>query len=412
VRILVYPASTDLGGSQLNAIDLAHQMQQRGHHVVVFGPDGPLRPGIEAAGLPFVVAPRPGLRPTGRLMRALCDTVAQHGIDVVHGYEWPPILESVYGPYLRQGTAVIGTVMSMGVAPFIPTHLPLVVGTEHIAATERRRRPDVRLIEPPIDTTANAPSPDGGAARAQLNVEADDFLVVMVSRLAKELKRQGILEAVRAAGQLSDELPLRLLIVGDGPARDEVQRAAADVNTGAGRRVVTLTGAVLDPRSCYSAADVSLGMGSSALRAMAFGKPVVVQGERGFWELLTPHSVDTFLYQGWYGVGSGGDGTRRVAAILRHLYHHPAERAQLGEYARSLVVDRFSLGRAADIQEQLYRDAVASNPKRRTAALRLVRPLGDVAAYHLRRRYAARRGTAAADDFNALPVQSGSAPTR
>ena len=31
---------------------------------------------------------------------------------------------------------------------------------------------------------------------------------------------------------------------------------------------------------------------------MAFGKPLIVQGERGFWELLTPDTAPVFLRQG------------------------------------------------------------------------------------------------------------------
>ena len=45
-------------------------------------------------------------------------------------------------------------------------------------------------------------------------------------------------------------------------------------------------------------------MGGSALRSLAFSKPLVVQGESGFWQLLTEATVDDFLWTGWYGVGA------------------------------------------------------------------------------------------------------------
>ena len=54
-----------------------------------------------------------------------------------------------------------------------------------------------------------------------------------------------------------------------------------------GRQVVLLTGEIADPRSAYAAADVVVGQGGSALRGMAFGKPLIVVGEEGFSELLT-----------------------------------------------------------------------------------------------------------------------------
>ncbi len=103
-------------------------------------------------------------------------------------------------------------------------------------------------------------------------------------------------------------------------------------------------------------------MGGSALRGMAFGKPLVVQGERGFWELLTPESAPTFLRQGWYGVGGDVDGraagAARLSGILRGLLDDTGARVRLGEYGRALVVERFSLDRAGAVQEQVYAEAV------------------------------------------------------
>ena len=97
-----------------------------------------------------------------------------------------------------------------------------------------------------------------------------------------------------------------------------------------------LTGALIDPRPAYAAADVMLGMGGSALRGLAFGKPLVVQGEEGFWQLLTPGSAPTFLDQGWYGLADDAD---RLAAILAELLDSPGLRLTLGTFGRRLVVE-------------------------------------------------------------------------
>ena len=156
---------------------------------------------------------------------------------------------------------------------------------------------------------------------------------------------------------------LQLAVVGDGPARQQVEERAAKANAAAGRRVVVLTGAKNDPRPAYAAADVMLGMGGSALRGLAFGKPLVVQGEGGFWQLLTPQSAPTFLDQGWYGLANdvpGGAG--RLAAILAKLLADPELRLTLGRYGRQLVVERFSLERAAAVQEEVYLAALDPAP--------------------------------------------------
>ena len=224
----------------------------------------------------------------------------------------------------------------------------------------------------------------------------------MVSRLAVELKLEGLLAAVAAVADLAGDLPVHLAVVGDGPARAELARAAAAANARRGRPVVHLLGELLDPRPAYAEADVVLGMGSSALRAMAYARPLVVQGEAGFWETLTPESAPRFCWQGWYGVGDGSPGAPRLAGLLRELLGDRARRADLGAFARQLVVDRFSLTRAAAAQEAVYAAALAA-----PAAFHPVeaaRAASGLVAHQVRRRVARWRGGAPTDDFNARAV--------
>ncbi|HEY9473595.1 MAG TPA: glycosyltransferase [Mycobacteriales bacterium] len=406
MRILVYPHSMEIGGSQLNAVELAAAVRDRGHEVAVFGEPGPMVDVVRFAGLEYLPVPARRRRPSGQVAGRLVQLVRTRGIDVVHGYEWPPGVEAFYGPRLRAGATAVCTVMSMSVAPFLPRCMPLVVGTEQIRqAAFRAGHRQVSLLEPPVDTHANHPDHDGAVFRAAHGLPADLPLVVVVSRIAPELKLEGLLAACQAVGELArNGVGLRLAVVGDGPARSRVEQAAARANTFAGVPVVTLTGALADPRAAYAAADVVLGMGGSALRGLAFGKPLVVQGERGFWTLLTPDSEPMFLRQGWYGVGGGG--VPELCAILRGLLDGADGgaplRARLGGYGRRLVVERFSLTHAATVQEQVYHQARSERVGDHVLALDAARTGAGVLAYKLRRRYQRLRGTARTDDFNAV----------
>ena len=407
MRLLVHVNTLEIGGSQTNAVDLAVQMAHRGHDVVLFGPEGPLADRAISGGIAYEPAPeRPKIRPSPAVIRALLSAVDRHGIEVVHGYEWPPILECVYGPGLRRGTTVVGTVMSMGVAPFIPHHIPLVVGTANIRDAEATRRVRVDLLEPPVDLELDDPGLSYPDVRAELGA-TDELLVVVVGRIASELKLEGLLSAVEAVRRVGGATRLRLVIVGDGPARGEVEAAAAAANRDVARTVVDVIGSRSDPRPWYAGADVALGMGGSALRAMAFGKPLVVQGEQGFWRLLTPDTLPEFLRQGWYGVGDGGSGADNLIKCLGELAVGPDLRAELGEFGRAVVEERFSLHHAADLQEQIYAESASSATSWAEAPRLLAGPLARVLAYDLRRRIHRRLGRGAADDFNAIARQPG-----
>lgn len=412
MKVLVYPHAAAIGGSQLNAIETAAAFRDRGHHVLVVSHPGTLLDRVRQLRLPHILLDaRARGRPSPYAAAQLTSLARQHGCDVVHGYEWPPAVEAFAGPRLRLGLPAVCTIGSMTVAPFLPRTMPLIVcmdENKHRALAAGHGL--VTLIEPPVDVRANTPDYDPGTVRADLDIPDHMPLVAVVSRLAPELKLEGLLSACDAVGELAASgTQIHFLIVGDGPVRPLVAEAAAAANSRAGGRVVTFAGQLDDPRPAYAAADVVLGMGGSALRGLAFGKPVVVQGECGFWELLTPESAPLIRRQGWYGLGPQGDGRPvgavRLTRILRGLLDDPASWARLGRYGRSLVVENFSLDQAAATQEDVYATAIAaagrvSNTELAADAART--GLG-VARHKLVRKWQRWRGTAAPADFGTAP---------
>lgn len=396
MRILVYPGVMEVGGSQINAIELAHQATLDGHDVVLFGPDGDLVTLVGDLGLEYFRSPQEGRWPSPRNMAALERLVVDRRIDVVHGYEWGPSLDLAFGPHRSLGTPLVTTVLSMDVPEHIPRHEPLVVGTRRLLEQQRAMRRRVHLIEPPIDTVLNAPGRGGRDARARLGLAPDDLVVAVVCRLTTDLgKVDGVLDAIEVVGRLAESRPVRLLVVGTGPAAGRVAERAAAVNAvHAGRAerggpVVVVTGQLLDPRPAYDAADVVLGMGGSALKGMAFGKPVVVQGDRGRWRALEPETLAGFLHGGWMCTGTG-DG-RELEHALETLLSDAGARAARGDLGRRVVLDTYGLAAAARRQEQVYDDAVARRPtaaQRRDALLRCAVDVGKFKVALARQRVA------------------------
>jgi phosphatidyl-myo-inositol alpha-mannosyltransferase len=408
VRIIVYPHSMEIGGSQLNAVQLAGAVRDRGHDVIVVAEPGPLVDTVRGLGLDYVAIPERRRRPSATVANLLTRLVGQRAVDVVHGYEWPPAVEAFYGPRLRLGTPVVATVMSSSIMPFFPRPIPLLVGTEQLQYAARDAGyPRVNLMEPPVDTDQDAPGAGGPAFRARYAPAPELPLAVMVCRLVPDLKRESLLSACTAIGDLAAAgTPAQLVIVGDGPVRDELAARAAEVNERAGRTLVVLTGELADPRPAYDAADLVLGMGGSALRAMAFGKPLIVVGERGFSELLTRETGPMFLRDGWYGLGPGslGAGATGIRLAIAKLLANPALRTTVGAYGRDLVLTRFSLRAAAETQEEEYRQAITDGVGRRHLAGPATRSAAGLLNYKVRRKIDRWRGTAAVDDANAQPL--------
>jgi len=366
MRVLVFPVRLAIGGAQINAVDLAIGVRDRGHDVVVFSRPGPLLERVRERGLAYIPAPDPGrFRPSPPMIRELRRVVAGHGIDVVHAWGPNPSLEAFYGARIMAGVPVVASFMDMTFVDYLPETIPLVVGTRRVEEEARRMRNGaVELIEPPIDTDADHPSVDGAGFRRQHGVDVSDLLIVVVSRIAFALKLESLRRAMGAVGRLAEELPVRLAIVGDGEARPSVEQEAGAINRRLGRDVVFFAGSMVDPRTAYAAADVVAGMGSSILRGMAFEKPALVLGEGGFSKVVGPESLDWFLFNGFYGIGNGDASPELSARQLRVLLEDGSRRRELGRLSRRVVCERFSVRSASAQLERLYDDSVR-RPTRR-----------------------------------------------
>ena len=377
MRLIVGLHHLELGGSQLNALDLAVTMRDSGHDVAVFGNftdrPGPVADLARDAGLPVIAAKHPAVRlartmpARPALSRALAKAAHDFRADLLHVYEFSVALDAFYGVHLRRGVPVVTTIYGMRVPRWMPRYGELIVGTAQLVDEAAAFRARPTLIEPPVNTDSDDPATvDGQAFRAEHGIAADEILLTVVSRLEPDMKAEGILRTIRAVGLLADPR-LRFVVVGDGPSYADVAAEAARVNATAGRPVVVMAGSMDDPRPAYAGADLMVGMGGSALRSMAFGRPLVVLGIKGFFLSAGAETEDYFLRAGFYGIGTGDVDPAPLAADLRKLVDDPELRAERGRWGRRLVLDRFSLKTAAQTLSGVYERALAepATPARR-----------------------------------------------
>lgn len=358
MRVLVVAHRMELGGTQVNAIDLAAEIHGiAGVDLIMAAAPGPAAQMPRAAEFDMVALPDPTRHPSGEVVNALERVRADFNPDLVHVWDWTQCFDAYPGLHLRRRLPMLCTVMSMVVPRFIPRQLPTTFGTVQLAEKASRvRSGPVHLLEPPVDTLANHPGVvDGQAFRSAHGVDQDEVLVVMVSRLESWLKLESLQRGIAAVEDLARRHPVRMVIVGEGSAAALVAERVAAANATLGRDVIALAGGMIDPREAYEAADIMLGMGGSALRTMAFGKPLVVMGERGFSRVLDAETLPTFLYQGWYGVGTGA--FNDLVGQLERLVVDPVERKSLGELGMSTIHDRYALSAAVPRLVDWYHEA-------------------------------------------------------
>lgn len=354
MRIIVCLHDMEVGGSQLNALDLAAAIRDRGHHVMLYASPGPLMDRVRALGLDLTLSGSSARLSLGwaagllRLARAW-------RADVVHTYEWAPSIGASFGAHGLIGIPQVMTVLSGDVPRFLPRHLDLIVGTRKLWS-DTGTHPRRHLMSPPVDTIACVPT-DPWPARRSLGLSPEDLVISLVGQMTTHLDQAaGVIAAIAHVDRLAEREPAVLLVGGGGPELPRVRAAARRVNARHGRRVVVSTGSLPDPSAAYAAADVVLGMGGSVLRGMAYGKPAIVLGADGFCEPVTRQTMASFGWQGFYGVGDGGE--YGLLPHLRELAADAAERHRRGEWSRAIVEEHHSLRRAALLLENIYGNAL------------------------------------------------------
>lgn len=354
-------SSYGVGGQERVALDLAIGQKARGHRVSVLSlapePDGAMAQEFAQAGISVGRVPKHGgLDPTlvPRLARELRTLEA----DVVHTHNPLPLIYGAPAARLVRAAAIH---TKHGVNPGSRGHRMLrraaaqlthafvaVSDTTEAQAREQKDAPAAKIHTIPngIRLDRYAPDPEArAAARVELGL-GDAWVVGTVGRL-DAFKNQALL--VRAmAPHLSSQV--RLVIVGDGDARPEVEAAVAMLPD---PRWVVLTGRRMDVPKLVHAFDVfalsskTEGLPLVVPEAMAAGLPVIATSVGGLPSVIT---------EGVNGMLVPVDEASLSAALGRLAGDHALAKA-MGTRAREIALARYSHDRMVDAYLALYAQA-------------------------------------------------------
>jgi len=371
VRSIVHVLSSyGVGGQERVALDLAAGQVRRGNRVAVVSlapaPDGPLAAEFRDADVTVLtVAKRGGLDPT--LTARLAWAFRNREAEIVHTHNPLPLI------YAAPAARLVGAVAvhtKHGVNPGSRGQVLLrrgaarlveaFVAVSEVTAEQAREQHDCgpeKLVVIPNGIRLERFHPDDALRaeiRAELAIPAEAWVVGTVGRV-DEIKNQTML--VRALAPLLGDR-VRLVIVGDGPAR-----AALDAAVGAlpDPRFAHVLGRRMDVDRLLPAFDVfalsskSEGLPLVVPEAMAAGLPIVATAvgglptvvEDGVTGLLCPVDEDALRH--------------RLATLAGDR-----DRARaMGARAREVALSRYSADRMLDDYLGLYEKVLARRLGRR-----------------------------------------------
>ncbi|MGW1621843.1 glycosyltransferase family 4 protein [Streptomyces sp. NPDC002172] len=235
--------------------------------------------------------------------------------------------------------------------------LVLTLGAAMRAEIVARGVPGERVLIVPnaVDDAFLAPPPDGAELRARLGIAADDFVVGTVSSLTPH---EGIGTLLHAGAELRRRgVPLRLLIVGDGPERGRLQALAERLGLGSGAALFTGRVPHHQVRAYHAVLDVfavprtdervcHLVTPLKPVEAMASGLPLAASDVTALRELVKDEVNGRLIPP---------ESPQAWAEALEVLLYSRNRRHEWGASARALVARERTWKRVAATTRDAYR---------------------------------------------------------
>ena len=359
-RVLYLSHAFAVGGAEEMVLNLVrHLPSSYKPAVACIHEAGPIGLEIERTGVPFkVLGLKPGLLRPFDVLR-LQDFLHQCQPDIVHTFLLTGSLYGRFAAMMARVPVVIGTEVNVYQRKR-PLHALaerwLMRGTDAVVASAESVREfyikqvdadpaKVEVIYNAVDWSQLETTISREAMRMAMGVPVDAPLLGIIARLTEQKGHRVLLDAL---AQMPDLSQAHLVIVGDGPLRDELQRQAAGL--GLADRVRFL-GARRDLGNILAAIDVFVmpsfweGLPLAMVLAMGAGLPVVATRVAGIPEVIQD-GVNGLLVT----PGESGE----LGAALSRVVNDDTTRVLLGQAARAFVRPRFGIDGYVNAITALY----------------------------------------------------------
>ena len=367
---ICHVASGDLwAGAEVQIVGLLEQLRAFPDLAVsaVLLNKGKLLDELFARGIPVTLYDETRLSSL-QLLKAFYRLFRKQGFDTVHTHRYkenvlagiaaklasvPHAVQTVHGLQERMRgweRAKLGAYawMSLNVARW--TDQGIIGVSEEIAAVMKRVLPrnPVVCVHNGIDVKKIRPTVNSRQKRQQLGISENALVIGTVGRLVPVKGIDYLLRAICALRRDLAEVPLRLVIVGDGPLRSTLETLATEL---AIDQQVLFLGTrddvydLINLFDIYALPSLHEGIPMALLEAMALARPVVASRVGGIPELVT----------------DGAEGKlvpfQDVAALsqaLKELALSPALREQMGKAGRERITQSYENKETAAEVRDLY----------------------------------------------------------
>lgn len=363
-----------LGGHVLSTFTISRKMKDLGVFPVLAGAPGQLVPSIKDV-MPFEKVQIP-IYHQGRetyftwdsfqAIARLREIIRQHEIDLVHAFDARSYTH-VYSAALLENVPVVCTLCG-GVDPYynIPHTEHLIVFSEEqkqkMLRQYRWKSERVHVLPTRLDFREIL-SDDNRLQEKEM--EAFRLLpkaskIMMISSFDSS-KFRSIFNVLNVAEQtLKQGRDVQFVMIGGrGEYHEKAQEKASQLCEIYGEDRVILTGPVPKAFRLLQEAQIVLGVGRSAFEGMAYGKPTLIVGEKGFAGAVSAEMIEELAYFNFSGRNIKAVAPPETLAIqIESLLSDEALCREIGAFGEKFVFDRVDVEKGGQHILEIYRQAV------------------------------------------------------
>lgn len=355
IALLDVTVTVSYGGIQTAVWELAQALYDLGHEITVYGGDGPIRRDIGGRDIRIRTFPfidREDVPNFGSRFRRIIErwSFSRHALPVVVSakHDWVILTKpfDFFWPRIMPANSRTRFAFRSGGTDFFPGDRLLKSGisawfaNSHFNSWQIKSRYGVypKVIYNGVDLGRFAPEQRDPELRGKLGIAPEDIVCIFAGRL---VGWKGVHVTLKALADASlRALPLRCIIIGDGPEHGALQRQAAAL--GLQERVFFESAKPHDelPR-WWASADLGIfssigdeGFSNSIAEALASGLPVIATAFSG-----NPETVGN---EGSCGLLVTPGDSQELARAIGELALDPERRFSMGERARARIAREFT----------------------------------------------------------------------
>lgn len=224
----------------------------------------------------------------------------------------------------------------------VPVSLDLSKYLKKVVKIEPRK---IHEINNGIDTDYFSPREKDKKLLKELCIPNNTLIVGNIARLAPVKDHIALIKAFALTEKHCPDM--RLLIVGDGSERPNLEKLINELNLSDKIALLGFRRDIKELLAIFDLSSISEGISITILEAMACGKPIIATDVGGNSEIIT-EGVSGFLVP--------AKDIKAMAEKITLLYDNRSMRESMGRRGREYVVRNFSVQEMTRKYEKLYRE--------------------------------------------------------